>query len=144
MTDIVRTNTDGHQEVRTGLGWRKVLSPSSSEAATALPLIDISQIAHPSLERRKSVGRDICDAAITSGFFYVSNHGVPSNSIESIFRESKRFFHDLSLDEKMKYDTQKHEHYYGYYPINLDPTLPAGASKSLTHHRSVADESCKN
>ncbi|KIW25977.1 uncharacterized protein PV07_09110 [Cladophialophora immunda] len=127
MTDIIRTNPDGYQEVRTGLGWRRVLSPNSTEATFSLPVIDIGDIDHPDRERRRSVAREICNAAANVGFFYVSNHGVPERVIKSIFSESRRFFNELSLEEKMQYDTEKHEHYYGYYPINLDPSLPAGA-----------------
>ncbi|KIW94913.1 uncharacterized protein Z519_04892 [Cladophialophora bantiana CBS 173.52] len=125
--DIIRTSPDGYQEVKTGLGWRRVLSPSSTEATFSLPVIDIGDIRHPDRGRRKLVAEEICHAAVNVGFFYVSNHGVPDEVIKSIFSESRRFFHELSLEEKMQYDTEKHEHYYGYYPINLDPTLPAGA-----------------
>ncbi|KAH0829556.1 putative iron/ascorbate oxidoreductase [Fonsecaea pedrosoi] len=127
MTDIIRTAPNGYQEVRTGLGWRKVLSPTSTEATFSLPVIDIGDIDHPDQERRRAVAQQICHAAANVGFFYVSNHGVPDTVVETIFSECKRFFHELSLEEKMQYDTEKHEHYYGYYPINLDPSLPAGA-----------------
>ncbi len=128
MTDIIRTNADGIQEIKTGLGWRKVISSQGTDAAE-IPIIDISDINHPDLETRQALAKKICDAAISSGFFYVTNHGVPDEDISSIFREAKRFFHDLSLEEKMEYDTAKHEHYYGYYPIDTNPDSPAGASE---------------
>lgn len=129
MTDISRINADGVQEIKTGLGWRMVLSPSSGEAITKLPVIDIGDIYHQSLDKRKIVAKDICEAAVSSGFFYIRNHGVSDDLIASIFHESKRFFHDLSLEEKMQYDTAYHKHYYGYYPINPDTSLPSGASE---------------
>jgi isopenicillin N synthase-like dioxygenase len=131
MADVTRITSSGEQEVRTGLGWRRVLSPTSKEATTDLPIIDIADITSSNAAKRKAVAKTICDAAITAGFFYVRNHGIPEEDIKSIFRESKRFFHDLSLAEKMEYDTAKHEHYYGYYPITLDPQQPSGASKLL-------------
>ena len=106
-----------------------MLSPTSSEATTRLPVIDMSDALHPDLSRRKTVARKVCDAAISSGFFYVSNHGVPDAAVDSIITETKRFFHDLTLEEKMEYDTEKHDHYYGYYPIKLNPDQPAGASE---------------
>jgi isopenicillin N synthase-like dioxygenase len=129
MADIIRTSPEGHQEVRTGLGWRRVLSLSSSEATTTLPIISLSDITHPDIERRRKLGKSICDAATSCGFFYISNHGIPDYTIASIFNETTRFFHDLTLDEKMEFDTEKHEHYYGYYPIKLNPDQPAGASE---------------
>jgi isopenicillin N synthase-like dioxygenase len=128
MSAVTRINAEGQQEVRTGLGWRKVLSACGSEAISGLPIIDISDMAHPDLERRKAVAKTIHDAAVSSGFFYIRNHSVPPEVTKTIFQESKRFFHDLSLDEKMTYDTEKHDHYYGYYPIVFDSSHPAGAS----------------
>ena len=131
MADILRVNSDGQQEVRTGLGWRTILSPTSTQATFALPVIDISDISSSDQSRRRTVAKSICDAAASIGFFYVRNHGIPEESIKSIFAHTKSFFHDLSLEEKMQFDTEQHAHYYGYYPINLDPNLPAGASKAL-------------
>ncbi|KIW63368.1 hypothetical protein PV04_10217 [Phialophora macrospora] len=128
MADIIRVNPRGHTEVRTGLGWREVLSPSSTKAVTAhLPVIDITDITHPDQIRRRSVAKTICNAASNVGFFYIRGHGVPNEAVASIFAQTRRFFHDLSLDEKMEYDTERHEHYYGYYPIKLDKDIPAGA-----------------
>lgn len=126
--DIIRVN-EGVQQIKTGLGWRDVLSPTSSEATTQLPIIDVGDIYHESLEARKAVAKKVCDAAINSGFFYIRNHGIADTSIESVFYETKRFIHGLPLEEKMKYDTAKHTHYWGYYPIVLDPKSPSGASK---------------
>ncbi|EXJ81790.1 hypothetical protein A1O1_07855 [Capronia coronata CBS 617.96] len=127
MADIIRINREGHHEVKTGLGWRRVLSPLSGEAATDLPVIDISDITHPDRQRRRKIARSICAAASNCGFFYIRDHGVPDSAVASIFQETKRFFHDLTLEEKMEFDTEKHEHYYGYYPIKLNPDQPAGA-----------------
>ncbi|EXJ76946.1 hypothetical protein A1O3_10103 [Capronia epimyces CBS 606.96] len=127
MADIIRTRPDGHQEVRTGLGWRRVQSESEASSETTLPIIDLGDMAHPDINRRRELARTVCDAAIKCGFFYIRNHGVAATSVASILHETKRFFHELTLDEKMQYDTEKHEHYYGYYPIKLDPDQPAGA-----------------
>eukprot|EP01083_Nonionella_stella_P077171 210565_1 len=41
------------------------------------------------------------DACVNEGFFYLSNHRVPQELIDSVFAESKRFF-DLPLAEKEK------------------------------------------
>ncbi|OCT54264.1 putative iron/ascorbate oxidoreductase [Cladophialophora carrionii] len=128
MADIIRLNSQGQTEVRTGLGWRRVLSPRSADATTAhLPVIDITDITHVDQARRRSVAKAICHAASNVGFFYVRGHGVPDEAVASIFAQSRRFFHDLTLDEKMEYDTERHTHYYGYYPIKLDEGIPAGA-----------------
>ena len=128
MADVTRVNSDGHQEVRTGLGWRKVSSHASTDA-TALPVIDLRDLTSSDQDRRRAVAKTICDAAASIGFFYVRNHGVPDEAISSILTQSKRFFRDLTLEEKMEFDTQRNSHYYGYYPLDLNPNLPSGASK---------------
>jgi isopenicillin N synthase-like dioxygenase len=128
-SDIVRINAQGQQEVRTGLGWRRVVQHGRGDQTGRgeLPVIDVGDMVHPDLHRRLAVAKEICDAAVRWGFFYVRNHHVPKETVDSIFHETRRFIHDLTLDEKMEYDTEKHEHYYGYYPIKLDPSQPAGA-----------------
>lgn len=131
MADIIRTTPEGHQEVRTGLGWRKTLPGTSALATTQLPVIDIADIFHSEQYRRKDVAKLVCNAAANAGFFYIRNHGVPEEIVRSIFTQARRFFLDLSLDEKMEFDTERHAHYYGYYPIKLDPDIPAGASKAI-------------
>lgn len=131
MSDIIRLSPEGYQEVRTGLGWRRVLSSTTtSQAAETLPVIDLASAQGSDPSSRKVLAKEVTHAAITSGFFYVRGHGVPEQVVTSIFTQTRRFFHDLSLEEKMEFDTEKHDHYYGYYPIKFDPDQPAGASKS--------------
>lgn len=128
MADIVRITPEGHEEIRTGLGWRRVLSSNISEPNARLPVLDLSRADQSDTDDRKAVAKQVCAAAINSGFFYITGHGIPPDVVASIFAQTKRFVHGLSIEEKMEYDTEKHEHYYGYYPIKLDLEQPAGAS----------------
>lgn len=48
-----------------------------------LPIID--------LREEKSVEK-ILDAAVSSGFFYIQNHGIPVSAVNKIFQISNEFF----------------------------------------------------
>lgn len=58
---------------------------------------------------------------MTSGFFYLVNHGVDSALLDEVFVQSKKFF-ALPLEEKMKVIHDKNHR--GYTPFEeevLDP-----------------------
>lgn len=60
-------------------------------------------------------------ACVTSGFFYIVNHGVDPVLLEEVFTQSKNFF-SLPLEEKMKVIHDKNHR--GYTPFEeeiLDP-----------------------
>jgi isopenicillin N synthase-like dioxygenase len=69
-------------------------------------------------------------ACVTSGFFYIVNHGVDPGLLEEVFTQSKKFF-SLPLEEKMKVIHDKNHR--GYTPFEeeiLDPdTQSKGDSK---------------
>ena len=68
-------------------------------AAKKIPVIDLAPAfeAHP--EKRKSVAWEIHKACRETGFFYVANHGVPQDLIDSQFEQARRFF-ALPLDRR--------------------------------------------
>uniref|UniRef100_A0A7I4CR67 Fe2OG dioxygenase domain-containing protein n=1 Tax=Physcomitrium patens TaxID=3218 RepID=A0A7I4CR67_PHYPA len=70
------------------------------------------------------------EACVTSGFFYLVNHGVDSALLDEVFVQSKKFF-ALPLEEKMKVIHDKNHR--GYTPFEeevLDPgTQSRGDSK---------------
>ncbi|KAJ4777697.1 2-oxoglutarate (2OG) and Fe(II)-dependent oxygenase superfamily protein [Rhynchospora pubera] len=79
-----------------------------------LPLIDLSST------DRASVAQSIRQACMDHGFFYVINHGIDDFVVNSLFRESKKFF-DLPLSEKMKLERSKdHRGYTAPYSETLD------------------------
>ncbi|KAJ3689897.1 hypothetical protein LUZ61_019061 [Rhynchospora tenuis] len=79
-----------------------------------LPLIDLSST------DRASLAQSIRQACMDHGFFYVINHGIDDFFVNSLFRESKKFF-DLPLSEKMKLERSKdHRGYTAPYAETLD------------------------
>jgi isopenicillin N synthase-like dioxygenase len=129
MAQFWRRQVDGQEQVRTGLGWRAIVPGDGEPAIDQLPIVDLSDMYHEDIEKRRAVAERICDACINFGFFYASNNGVSELDISKVFSEAKRFFTELTLEEKMELDTAKHDHYWGYYPCKTDVNHPAGASE---------------
>lgn len=66
---------------------------------TFIPVIDLAP-AHTG--NYALVGQKIHDAFVSSGFCYIKNHGIPTECIEELKKQSLDFFH-LPLSEKERY-----------------------------------------
>jgi isopenicillin N synthase-like dioxygenase len=81
-------------ELRTAYGpvYRDVSTkPPRDATSDEIPVIDISAI-NGDLEARKHLARQIKDAAMNTGFFYIKNHGISEYTIQSALDASKAFF----------------------------------------------------
>ena len=65
-----------------------------------IPIIDISPSFSPSLSDRQAVAEKIRSACISSGFFYITSHGVPLSTCSGILHEAERFFKTLPKEKK--------------------------------------------
>ncbi|GAA5909743.1 hypothetical protein JCM5296_005779 [Sporobolomyces johnsonii] len=109
--------------LQTGLGDRLVSFNVEAKVFAALPVIDLSRLTSPDLDERKALAAEVQEAAISTGFFYISNHGVPQQVIDEAFSQAKLFF-DQSMDKKMLVDLHKGNSFKGYAPLkgeNVDP-----------------------
>ena len=81
-----------------------------------IPIIDVAGLrsAHPA--DRSAVGSALRSASIRSGFFYVTNHGIPETLRETVLREAVRFF-ALPQEEKGKVDSSLSRCGRGYEPL---------------------------
>ncbi|MDG1170111.1 MAG: 2-oxoglutarate and iron-dependent oxygenase domain-containing protein [Sulfitobacter sp.] len=86
-----------------------------------LPVIDLSGLMSGDAEDKKAVARALGDAARTSGFFYITNHGVPKSLINDVFAASKEF-HEKPRNFKMKYWSGFTTHHRGYVPLEENGT----------------------
>lgn len=120
--------------IDTGVGGlRKVNSSSQSGGVfTQIPIIDLTNATSSSFEQRKAVAKEIYDACVNVGFFYIKNHGVDEAIIDGCKREAARFFHELSTEDKMELDISKNSEFYGYAPIRT--TMPDGAVRTRNTH----------
>ncbi|KAI0655414.1 Clavaminate synthase-like protein [Cubamyces menziesii] len=72
---------------------------------------------------QRPVANAIRSACINVGFLYVTNHGIPEETIQRALSASKEFF-SLPLNKKMELDIRKTPNFKGYNSIlssNTDP-----------------------
>ncbi|MEM6622321.1 MAG: 2-oxoglutarate and iron-dependent oxygenase domain-containing protein [Pseudomonadota bacterium] len=79
----------------------------------ALPVIDLSGLFNGNPE---PVAAALGQAARTSGFFYITNHGIPQSQIDAVFAASKQF-HEMPRTYKMRYWCGFSTNHRGYVPF---------------------------
>ncbi|KAI6140637.1 hypothetical protein BKA82DRAFT_4210903 [Pisolithus tinctorius] len=93
---------------------------SVSGAFDSIPIIDIGHASTP--EERAALARQIRDACMNVGFFYISNHGIPQETIGKVFSAVEAYF-SLPVETKMKL-YHGDGNFMGYEPVlgsNVDP-----------------------
>ncbi len=81
-----------------------------------LPVIDLSGLFTGNADDLAEVASALGRAARTSGFFYITGHGVPQSLIDDTFAASKAF-HEMPRRYKMKYWSGFTTHHRGYVPF---------------------------
>ncbi len=81
-----------------------------------IPVVDLTMFQRPYGAEAVAVAGQIVAACENAGFFYVSNHGVPESSIQSLRCAAKEFF-DLPLEEKERVSLAKSDFFRGYLTI---------------------------
>jgi len=94
-----------------------------------LPIISLAGLRSADPAARALVARELRAACVDTGFFYVTDHGVPDAQIAAMFAAARRFF-ALPLEEKMAIVTSPAAGYHGYEPIRLQ-TLEPGMPPDL-------------
>ena len=79
-----------------------------------VPVIDMGPLREGGEDGVRAVAAAVAAACETSGFLYVSNHGVSADTVASIF-EANRAFHAMPLDKKLA--LQINQFYRGYVPF---------------------------
>ncbi|KIJ54464.1 hypothetical protein M422DRAFT_240531 [Sphaerobolus stellatus SS14] len=82
-------------------------------AFSEIPIIDLQPARSSDPTLRRKVADEIRKACLTSGFFYVKNHGVPEELAISAAESAKPFW-DWPEEKKMKYDIRKTPNFKGY------------------------------
>ncbi|MEM9431068.1 MAG: 2-oxoglutarate and iron-dependent oxygenase domain-containing protein [Pseudomonadota bacterium] len=82
----------------------------------ALPVIDLSGLFPGEAADKREVATALGQAARTSGFFYITGHGIPQAQIDAIFAAS-RAFHGKPRSFKMKWWSGFTTNHRGYVPF---------------------------
>uniref|UniRef100_A0A8H7NMC6 Fe2OG dioxygenase domain-containing protein n=1 Tax=Bionectria ochroleuca TaxID=29856 RepID=A0A8H7NMC6_BIOOC len=92
----------------------KILStPLRDASPSEIPLIDIGPLFSSALEDRQSVARQIHAAATHNGFFYISNHNVPSSITDEAYKACLDFFRQDG-EMKLRADSSQSTYFNGY------------------------------
>lgn len=80
-----------------------------------IPVIDAGALGSGEGPARRALCAAIGDACGTTGFFYLTGHGVPEGLIADTYAEAARF-HTLPDEEKRRYHIAKSRNHRGYVP----------------------------
>ncbi|KAH6647004.1 hypothetical protein BKA67DRAFT_581259 [Truncatella angustata] len=84
------------------------------EDLPSVPLIDLGSSFSSDPCVRKAVASQIREACTTSGFFQISNHGVPDSAIADILAQAHAFFHKLTPSQKDELHIRHSKLFRGY------------------------------
>ncbi|KAI6144537.1 hypothetical protein BKA82DRAFT_4172616 [Pisolithus tinctorius] len=96
-----------------------ISATSVSGAFDSIPIIDIGHTSTP--KERAALARQIRDACMSVGFFYVKNHGIPEETINEVLSAMKAYF-SLPTETKMKLFHKQGTLFRGYEPL-LDSNI---------------------
>lgn len=88
-------------------------TPPRDALPSEIPIIDISSVFSTSLASRKTVAEQIRSAAMNTGFFYITNHAVPTSVTDNAYHACLDFFRQ-DLETKKKADSSKSSYFNGY------------------------------
>ncbi|KAG6914801.1 hypothetical protein DXG01_015232 [Tephrocybe rancida] len=81
-----------------------------------IPIIDLANISSSDPNVQRALAAEVRDACINVGFFYVRNHGILQETIDSTLESAKEFF-ALPLETKMQIENKKTPNFKGYSPL---------------------------
>tara|TARA_B100000749_G_scaffold180280_1_gene139208 strand:- start:1087 stop:2085 length:999 start_codon:yes stop_codon:yes gene_type:complete len=92
----------------------------------SLPIVNVSGLLSPAIADRKDVGKELEDACLNYGFFYITGHSVSSELRASVFERAQEFF-ALPTSVKEKINLANSSCNRGYEPLKgqtLEPGQP--------------------
>jgi len=99
---------------------------SQSDAAfQKIPIIDVTNAGHPDPAIRQQLAKQVRDACINVGFFYVKGHGIPEEDIAGAVEVGKKFF-ELPTEQKSEFDSRKSSNFKGYTALLSENNDPNG------------------
>lgn len=104
-----------------------------------VPLIDLGPSFDGSAESRKAVATQIHAACVTTGFFQISTHSIPKSAIDGVLHQAKRFFHELSPEQKDALHIRHSALFRGYEPGDYTYVNPDDDSRSSDPSKASAN-----
>ena len=88
-----------------------------------IPLINLSNWFSSEVSLRKQIAKEVRNACLSSGFMYVTNHGISRLVIDDVMQAARDLF-SLPLETKLKIHDEKLGYYRGYIPLDGEKTDP--------------------
>lgn len=79
-----------------------------------MPIIDIGPSYSNDPDVRQQVAEQVRKACVTSGFFYIINHGIDEQACQDILAQGERLFRGLSREQKEAISLKKSPYGYGW------------------------------
>ncbi|KAK4503953.1 hypothetical protein PRZ48_004868 [Zasmidium cellare] len=115
MTAVqTRTSNEAWNGAKQYLSQRLGSHGQGEETDFGIPIIDIGPSYSSDLGDRNKVAEQIRQACVTSGFFYITNHGIDKQACQGVLHQAKRLFKDLSRDQKEAISLKKSPYGYGW------------------------------
>ena len=94
----------------------------------SIPVVDLGPYLASAPGAINRTAEELHFALTEIGFYFIVNHGVPSEQINAVFREAARF-HALPLEKKLEVKLDRHN--VGYLPMRGD-TLRTSTVETVT------------
>ena len=110
-----------------------------------VPLIDLGPSFDGTPQSRRAVADQIREACLTTGFFQVSNHGITAHAADGVLSQARRFFHDLTVEQKEELHIRHSPLFRGYEPgdytyVNPDDSRSSDEAKKPVEAHSETKE----
>jgi isopenicillin N synthase-like dioxygenase len=102
--------------------------PVRAASAEEMPVLDLTPLNEGG--DLTQLAKQLHHACVTTGFFYVTRHGIPEAAIEGVFAATKRYF-DLPVEQRLP-DRIDEKYRRGFMPqgINQHPGFAADIKES--------------
>jgi isopenicillin N synthase-like dioxygenase len=110
------TYEEAHSGAAAYLQSRLSVKSHETDENFEIPVIDIEPSFSNSLANRQKVAAQIRKACTTSGFFYITNHGIQKSACDEILHQASRFVHELPLCKKEELHLKNNKFGLGWEP----------------------------
>ncbi|KAI0254767.1 Clavaminate synthase-like protein [Lactifluus subvellereus] len=121
-----------------GRSLATLASDVRSDHTFRIPLIDFGKYRHAnSLSEKRKVADEVVNGFKEVGFVYLEGHGIPSSTVEGVFRKSAEFFRlPSSVKDKLAWDDPRSNR--GYLKIGRERATHPSDAAEIAELRSTA------
>lgn len=81
-----------------------------------IPIVDFTGVMEGNPAAKKATAKQVREACLVHGFFYLTGHGIPQKFIDNAFAASRKFY---SIPDDQKTDVYINQDFRGHAPLTL-------------------------